>query len=263
MSKNSRSNIASVLARILLALVFVFGQTAWAGQNQNAKDKLGSSGSSKQQQAKANLPTGTAAKAEPEEEAPKAQSSSAEENSPSGSHEGIKVHGHWTIEVRNPDGTLVTHREFENSLVGPSFNLLPQILSRTLTVGFWAVLLDGTGGGPCSSAGCEVSEAGSPLFSGYVSSNNLQVSTAGIPPNGNVLRTQLVFAGTATALASSAVNQVQTVLTYCANTIAPGTVPANATSCQLGFSFTSAGLAAPIQVSNGQTIAVTVNISFS
>src|SRR5713226_6208411 len=33
-----------------------------------------------------------------------------------GQKEGIKVHGHWTIDVRNPDGTLVTHREFENSL---------------------------------------------------------------------------------------------------------------------------------------------------
>jgi hypothetical protein len=28
----------------------------------------------------------------------------------------IKVHGHWLINVRNPDGTLADHREFENSL---------------------------------------------------------------------------------------------------------------------------------------------------
>ena len=28
------------------------------------------------------------------------------------------MHGHWTIDVRNPDGTLVTHREFENALHG-------------------------------------------------------------------------------------------------------------------------------------------------
>src|SRR5271163_1792477 len=36
-----------------------------------------------------------------------------------GSQEGIKVHGHWTIEVRNPDGSLAKHVEFENSLVTP------------------------------------------------------------------------------------------------------------------------------------------------
>jgi len=27
------------------------------------------------------------------------------------------VHGHWTIDVREPDGTLVSHNEFENALV--------------------------------------------------------------------------------------------------------------------------------------------------
>jgi hypothetical protein len=32
-----------------------------------------------------------------------------------GQHEDIKVHGHWTTEVRNPDGKIATHREFENS----------------------------------------------------------------------------------------------------------------------------------------------------
>ena len=31
--------------------------------------------------------------------------------------EGIKVHGHWTIEVRGPDGRLVERRQFENALV--------------------------------------------------------------------------------------------------------------------------------------------------
>ncbi len=35
-----------------------------------------------------------------------------------GMHEGLKVHGHWVIEVRNPDGSLVRHVEFENSLAG-------------------------------------------------------------------------------------------------------------------------------------------------
>jgi hypothetical protein len=33
-----------------------------------------------------------------------------------GQHEGITVHGHWVIEVKNPNGELVTHREFENAL---------------------------------------------------------------------------------------------------------------------------------------------------
>lgn len=265
MSKKNWSSILSVLARAALAFVLVFGQTAWATQGQNATDKSNSSEAAKAKQAPANGSTAAGAKARSmeEETATEENSSKREESHREGQHEGIKVHGHWTIEVRNPDGSLVSHREFENSLVDPSFTLLPPILSRTLTVGLWTVLLDGTGGGPCSSAGCQVSEGGAPSFSGYVSSNNLQVSTAGVPPNGNVLRAQLVLTGSATALASSAVNQVQTVLTYCPNTIAPGTVAANTSSCQLGFAFTSAALATPVQVSNGQIIAVTVNISFS
>lgn len=39
-----------------------------------------------------------------------------------GQHEGITVHGHWVIEVRNPDGKLVKHVEFENSL-DPGFTM--------------------------------------------------------------------------------------------------------------------------------------------
>jgi len=34
-----------------------------------------------------------------------------------GAQEGIKVHGHWTIDVRNTDGSLDKHVEFENNLV--------------------------------------------------------------------------------------------------------------------------------------------------
>jgi len=31
--------------------------------------------------------------------------------------EGVKVHGHWVIDVRNADGSLAQHRDFHNSLV--------------------------------------------------------------------------------------------------------------------------------------------------
>src|SRR5438034_4820551 len=34
-------------------------------------------------------------------------------------HEGIQVHGHWTIEVREPDGTRVSYDEFDNALASP------------------------------------------------------------------------------------------------------------------------------------------------
>src|SRR5258706_7693050 len=64
-------------------------------------------------------------------------STSRESASKGGPNEGIKVHGHWTIEVRNPDGMLVTHREFENGLVAPG--TLVQFLARRGVPGEWGI----------------------------------------------------------------------------------------------------------------------------
>jgi hypothetical protein len=30
--------------------------------------------------------------------------------------EGIRIHGHWVIDVKNPDGTPAGHHDFQNSL---------------------------------------------------------------------------------------------------------------------------------------------------
>ena len=55
--------------------------------------------------------------------------------------EGIKVHGHWVMEVKNPDGTVAERREFNNSLVtldGDSISgdqLLAGLLSGNLVAG--------------------------------------------------------------------------------------------------------------------------------
>ena len=48
--------------------------------------------------------------------------------------QGIKVHGHWTIEVRDPDGTLVTYREFENSLTAAGGQFLAALMGGTTTI---------------------------------------------------------------------------------------------------------------------------------
>ena len=59
---------------------------------------------------------------------------------------GIKIHGHWVLEVKNPDGKLVDRREFNNSLVtGGTYlsgdQLLAAILTGDLTPGGFAVTL--------------------------------------------------------------------------------------------------------------------------
>src|SRR5215469_287606 len=95
---NTSSNALNLLARILLTLIFAFGQTAWVGQN--PKDKPSSNENSKAKPG-ASRDGGASAKAPvAEEETSAAEDSPAEQrNQHGGPHEGIKVHGHWTVEI--------------------------------------------------------------------------------------------------------------------------------------------------------------------
>ena len=54
--------------------------------------------------------------------------------------EGIKVHGHWVLDVKNPDGKLVEHREFNNALVKGGVatggdQILAALISGNVSVG--------------------------------------------------------------------------------------------------------------------------------
>src|SRR6185295_728382 len=81
-----------------------------------------------------------------------------------GAREGIKVHGHWTIDVKNPDGSLVSQYVFENALEDGT--ILSQMLSRTKVPGEWGVYLWQVGSGlrkPCPSyfnGACVIGEVG-------------------------------------------------------------------------------------------------------
>jgi hypothetical protein len=62
----------------------------------------------------------------------------------------VVVHGHWTIEVLDPDGALVSRREFDNALLTNGSPILASILARRYRVGQWSVNLSGPPGeGPC------------------------------------------------------------------------------------------------------------------
>ncbi len=75
-----------------------------------------------------------------------------EGQAPKARGEGIKVHGHWVLDVKGVDGKIVQHRDFENSLVGgPGLaitsgdQLLAGLLSGTLTMdNISVVFLKGT-----------------------------------------------------------------------------------------------------------------------
>lgn len=69
---------------------------------------------------------------------------------PKGTGEGIRVYGQWTIEVRNRDGSVAKHVEFENSLLQTGEAALALLLSGNAVPGGWMLAVQGDPS-PCSS----------------------------------------------------------------------------------------------------------------
>jgi hypothetical protein len=228
-----------------------------------------------------------------------------------GPHEGITVHGHWVIEVKNPDGSLVRHLEFENS-IDPGFSApfggqhpggasllsaimagqastMPSALTSNNTYVLqnpWGILLANsalsslgtTTTAPCAA---DVPNIGNSLgacliipsnsadglngancsFSGV--SCNLSVGLQGAFPN----FTGFQLSGSVVATQAGNVSTVATIFFGpCADANAPS--PTTGSFCSTSSSNPSSLTSstnfpgAPITVANGQTIAVTVTISF-
>jgi hypothetical protein len=311
MGKGELSKLVSVAGRVLLAFLFVFSQSAWAGQDQKTKDAAASPQKAGVQQTTERLSAlGTAAKARGEKTQGEDSEGAVAEEKPGrdASHQGINVHGHWTIEVRNPDGSLIRHVEFENALdpgfavpaSGPiaAFSVsggaayLSGVLSGQWTAPGnttptfssptgWTILLVGPAGlnnltsttnSPCALSGgyvfpgaCQIFQAsgcgGGAGFPGF--SCNLSVTPLGTSPAFNGVR----LTGSVAATQNGQISTVATLMnsvacaTYAANCAAAALSPYQGGFVSITSSTNFAG--APISVSAGQTIAVTVNISFS
>lgn len=272
MSKNNHSSILGVLTRTTLALVFLFGQTTWAGQGRSATDKSTSSAAAKPEQPASPMRTDGGKARSGQEEAASAENAWAQEKAERGGrHEGIKVHGHWTIEVRNPDGSLTTHREFENSLIsapGAGAMLLSNILARQFTLGSWVILLS-------ASADLDsiiIDEAGASFASGRA--QNCASSATLISCSTNLTLTasgdgSFTLAGSAVVPPTSfnAITSVRTFAGVClpstSTQVCPQTGEVNGYSLTMRFLDGLNGNPPPVSVSPGQTVAVSVNISFS
>ena len=213
MNTQNWKKVVRAAARILLACAIVSVQGASA-QDSTAQGRPKPVAAQTSEKQPAPAPNANARIEEPQTET--AQSIGAEKQSRAGGpQEGIKLHDHWTIEVRNPDGMLVTHREFENAYL-PNYNLLPLILGRTLSVGLWEISL---GGSACtvnasnpSASGCYIGEPSFPA----VDSNNLSVS---VPQSGTNVGS-VNFSGTVTSGISGSVTRVETQVVLCAPSIA-------------------------------------------
>jgi hypothetical protein len=206
-----------------------------------------------------------------------------------GTQEGIKVHGHWTIEVKNPDGKVATHREFENALVGAggAATLVDLLVGTYVPGGFYIVLDPASGSGPCQSnngstncilLGSLISPTPSSWFSsipgwtgGCISANNCSPSLT-ITPNMVSLgyAEGLLFSGSipgsmtetgtigTVVLSPEGCETLQTVPVL--STVSPTACASAATPINLNL--TSAILTTPVSVTAGQSVSVTVQLSF-
>jgi hypothetical protein len=182
---------------------------------------------------------------------------------PKGLNTGITVHGWWKIDVRNPDGKLVRHVEFENNLmVGGATGdaLLTGLLGRTLSAGSWAVVLIVPNG---SMHVTEPASAEAAICNYLACSSNLSVvpGTAQLP--GVLTLTGFVVVPPGVTSISSvstdmiACNGANVLPAACVNTPVSGIN--NGTSTD--YSFTQANVSVP-SLTSGQLVNVSVTFSF-
>ena len=174
-----------------------------------------------------------------------------------GQQEAVRVHGDWTITIRNADHSVASRHEFENALVDPG--LLAKLLAHGGTAFNWQVVL---GGGVCfhsiiGASTCLIAETtGLPDSSSL--SNNLVVTAPTAGPHANAL----VLEGSIKASLAGQISQVDTSMAICS----PGSLVT--AGCQSiassNTTFTQKGISSlNINVQAGQTIDVKVVISFS
>ncbi|CAM2010502.1 hypothetical protein [Acanthopleuribacter pedis] len=164
----------------------------------------------------------------------------------------IHVEGVWTIQIMNPDGSEASTRTFHNALVGAS--VLTALLNAEAVIGgSYLVLDDNAGNGPCSGS-CEIGSSSLNAGLTYDSTNLVRSIT------GQNFET-LVLSGSVTATSTHTVSSVVSWFCLCNGTTNNTTqCAASPDSCSV---LTRKTLASPINVTTGQIIQVTLEITFS
>jgi hypothetical protein len=159
--------------------------------------------------------------------------------------EGIVVRGSWTIDVRDPNGQLVMHRQFENGLTTSGRRILATLLTQQLnSTPTWAVELASPFStmSPCGSAPCGTLQTSVPTGVFPSTPRNLAL---------NVVDDAIVLSGSITATTDGQITSVATHLMGCSGT-----------GCSAMESFSGKTLA-PISIAAGQIVQVKVVISFT
>lgn len=186
---------------------------------------------------------------------------SAQENA---SIEGIQVHGHWTITVKNQQGKVIEKREFENSLSNNGSQNITEMMAGEFTFGAWSI---STNSMNSQNDICQGEDAnGNPtpsqcIISSYDSSQNFVFNTLNIStPNSGDNANSLVLTGNFTAAYDGNIGHVHSIFHRCDSS----TSPDNCTTGSGGqYAFTSKTLDSAVSILANQQVSITVVLSFS
>jgi len=184
-----------------------------------------------------------------------ASPSAARHDSPQQQH--LKVHGAWTIEVRNRAGRVVVRRHVENSLTFGGEIALIRILGHG-TLGPWGILLGSSTTSPCDKGG-NLSE-GCFVFEPTAANNGLRQafypdSALNLTVSQNINPLNVELKGTINATRDGSIDRVESRGCYSETEIAQS-------QCGSGDNFTATNIT-PVPVTAGQQILADVKISFS
>jgi len=177
-----------------------------------------------------------------------------------GPSEGLQIHGHWVIEVRDPDGTLASRQEFDNA-INQGHKSTAAILAREVNVGRWQVILGAPAAGfgsldPCIRAStgnvrpCVIGEPGDTIADD-------QSLTVDSPLIGGSASNRVVLEGQVAVERDGQIGRVGTGLGLCL----PPTSPCGFSDGF--FRFSVANLATTETVVTGQLVQVTVTFTIN
>jgi hypothetical protein len=184
------------------------------------------------------------------------QKTATASTSNAGPKEGIKVHGHWSLEIRNPDGSFVKRTEFENDLTSNGALAIMLELSRERSAGAWTVELVSNA---WTNGTARIYEAGSNI------PDNIPPGTGFANLALGVKGSAFLLYGEARAQSDGSITEVQTAHGICTKDISPSNCapqvnPQSNSNLQL---FTHAVLPNAQGIVAGQTVQVTVTITIS
>ncbi len=206
--------------------------------------------------------------------------------------EHLKVWGKWKIVVKNPDGTVASTTEFENSLVADGKLTAEELLAGYIVPNFWSVGLIngpsyGTGPGPCGSGtvgACYIvpsttSTVGANVCKEYQQSTAVLGTCVASGLTSSIVGSAFQLSGGFTATNTGTIGGVVTTMVYCSTDPNGNETPATVTTttpaaCAAGATYSdvrkftqaysgSTPAFTPINVTSGQIIQVTVALSFS